>query len=405
MGNRRRQRLVLTDIEITIIKGLVEHTDLNDQMILAIFSYASRSINSREIGYFRDSKNLKYKGKSTATKAEIETFLARYGRFERVAKQFGMLPQEAHFQQVQKATEAMKSAVAIFNNPNIRWKSEIFIVNAVISWTYLLHAYYTTKSIDYCYRKNGEALLTNDGRPKYWELTKCLKANECPLPKPVKSNLKYLIAVRNEIEHRLSDNVDAQLSPKLQACALNYNYWMCEWFGQEYSISEELAFAIQFSKISLGGRGSSAGVAKNSPAVIQAANKLIEAEMSSEEYNDPQYSYRVFVIPKTVNNPKKADEAVTFAEAGSNLEMAVREVERPKFKASEIVEKMRTEGFTNFDLYGKIGFVQFWKGMGAKNPNLGLGVEISGQWFWYDKMVGEVRAELTKRCAEANEQA
>ena len=318
MAKRIKQKLILTDDEISLIKGLIEHTELNDQMIVAMFSHASRTINHREIGYFRDPNNKKYASKPASSKAEVEHFLARYGRFERIAKQMRLLPQETHFQRVQKASEAMKSAVATFNNPTITWKSEIFIVNAIIAWTYLLHAYYQTNEIYFIYKKNGNPLTTDDGRPKHWELTKCLDAHECPLPEAAKSNLRYLITVRNEIEHRLSDNVDPLLQPKIQACAINFNHWMCKWFGNAHSIAEELAFAIQFAEISIPDRNDIIG-RKGLPAVIQAVNNLIESKMTSDEYNDPQYSYRVYVIPKTTNNPRKADQAVTYAHRAQHL--------------------------------------------------------------------------------------
>lgn len=395
----KRKKLMITEGEISLIRGLVQHTELNDQMIVSIFSHLSRTINHREIGYFRDGQNPKYRDYPTATKADVEQFLAKYGRFERIAKQYGMVPQEGHFQLVQKASEAMKNAVASFNNPNIKWKSEIFIVNAVIAWTYLMHAYYMTKGISYVYTKDGRPVLTDDGRPKHWELSKCLKVSECPLPKTVKANLEYLIAIRNEIEHRLSDNVDKYLEPKLQACALNFNYWMCEWFGSECSIADELAFAIQFAEISLRSNREIAGD-KGLPAVIKAVNTLIEKDLSEQEYNDPRYSYRVFVVPRTVNNKKKADEAVVYAAPGSAIETAVREVERPKYKASQIVQKMRDEGFKGFSVHGKDGFVDIWKDMDAKNPGKGFGVEVAGHWYWYDKMVGEVRAILATRKKE-----
>ncbi len=398
MTRRIQQKLYLTEHEITLIKGLIAHTQLNDQMIVAIFSHVSRTINHREIGSIR--KGQKYASTPVASKADVELFLAQYGRFERIAQQFRVLPQEAHFQQVQKATEAMKASVAVYNNPTIRWKSEIFIVNAVIAWTYLMHAYYGTHGIDYRYRHGGELVLTADGRPKHWELTKCLDAHECPLPNPVKSNLQYLILVRNEIEHRLSDNVDRVLAPKLQACAINFNYWLCEWFGSACSIADELAFAIQFTEISLRTHRDIVGE-KGLPDVIRAVNEMLERDMAPEVYNDPRYSYRVYVIPRTVNNPKKADQAVMFADVGSPLEMALREVERPKYTATQIVELMRKEGFHDFGLYNKNGFVEMWRTMDAKNPAKGLGIFVAGTWYWYDKMVGEVRAQLTARRAAA----
>lgn len=393
---RRQQKLTLTAEERSIIKGLIAHTDLNDQMIVAIFSHASRTINHREIGYFRDVSNPKYRDCPIASKAEIERFLSRYRRLERIAKAHGVIPQEDHFQLVQKAAEAMKSAVAIFNNPSIQWKAEIFIVNAVIAWTYLMHAYYKTKGVNYQYHKAGVPQLTDEGRPKLWELTKCLSVLECPLPIPTKKNLEYLIAIRNEIEHRLSDNIDRFIEPKLQACAINFNYWMCEWFGQECSIAYELAFAIQFAEISVGAQSELVG-SKGLPGVIQTVNALVEATMADGDYNDTRYSYRVYVAPRVVNNRSKADQAVIYAQAGSEIEMAIREVERPKFTATQIVAQMQKEGFKEFTLYGKGGFVELWKAWDAKVPGKGFGVFIAGIWYWYDRMVGEVRAHLAQQ--------
>lgn len=43
----------------------------------------------------------------------------------------------------------MLTAVQVFNNPQVEFKSELFIVTTVIAWTYLLHAFYRKKHIDY----------------------------------------------------------------------------------------------------------------------------------------------------------------------------------------------------------------------------------------------------------------
>ena len=62
---------------------------------------------------------------------------------------------------VKKSREAMLTAVQIYNNPQIDFKSELFIVTTVIAWTYLLHAYYRKKKIDY------RQLSVLSGRRKY----------------------------------------------------------------------------------------------------------------------------------------------------------------------------------------------------------------------------------------------
>ena len=43
---------------------------------------------------------------------------------------------------LQKSKEAALAAVGIFNNPNIQFKAETYIVLMIIAWTYLLHAYF-----------------------------------------------------------------------------------------------------------------------------------------------------------------------------------------------------------------------------------------------------------------------
>ena len=54
---------------------------------------------------------------------------------------------------IYKSREAALAAVQIFNNPQINFKSEIFIVIIIIAWTYLLHAYFRKNKIEYRYYK------------------------------------------------------------------------------------------------------------------------------------------------------------------------------------------------------------------------------------------------------------
>ena len=54
-----------------------------------------------------------------------------------------------------KAREAALTAIQIFNSPQVLFKSETFIVLMVIAWTYMLHAYYRSKRIEYRHYKQG----------------------------------------------------------------------------------------------------------------------------------------------------------------------------------------------------------------------------------------------------------
>ena len=66
----------------------------------------------------------------------------------------------------------MLFAVQSYNNPRAYFRSEIFIVAAIIAWTYLLHSYYKMQNIDYRYKERGQVKKTKRGEEKYWELSK-----------------------------------------------------------------------------------------------------------------------------------------------------------------------------------------------------------------------------------------
>jgi hypothetical protein len=73
---------------------------------------------------------------------------------------------------LRKSREAALAAVQIYNNPTIQFKAELFIVTMNIAWTYLLHAYYRKKRIDYRYSKlvkNRRSFdYTKGGAYKHW---------------------------------------------------------------------------------------------------------------------------------------------------------------------------------------------------------------------------------------------
>ncbi len=62
---------------------------------------------------------------------------------------------------IHKSREAALAAVQIFNNPQITFKSEMFIVLMNIAWTYMLHAFYRKHGVEYRYfeQKGNEPAL------------------------------------------------------------------------------------------------------------------------------------------------------------------------------------------------------------------------------------------------------
>ena len=291
----------------------------------------------------------------------------------------------------------MLSAVQIFNNPNIQFKSETYIVLSIIAWTYLLHAYFKDKKIDYRYYKQGNINKRYDktkrGAYKYWELEKCLDDNACPLDKVVKTNLKFLIGLRHEIKHQMTDKIDDYLSARLQACCLNYNSSIKNLFGEQYGIDKYLSFSLQFSSI----KEEHAGQLReftDLPKHISAFINDFDDDLSEQDYNDIRYSYRVLYIPKVANRKGQADKVIEFVKADSpeaeqlNKEyVLIKEKEKKKYLPTQVWEEMQQKGYERF---GPHQHTQLWKSMQAKDPSKGYGIQVANAWYWYDRWIEEV---------------
>lgn len=125
---------------------------------------------------------------------------------------------------IRSSREAALAAIQTYNNPLITFKTESFIVLMIIAWTYLLHAYYRANGTEYRYCKMGNKRRIFDkvnGQYRYWELSKCVNVQACPLDGDTKNNLRFLIGLRNQVEHSRATELDTYLSGRYQACALN----------------------------------------------------------------------------------------------------------------------------------------------------------------------------------------
>ena len=67
------------------------------------------------------------------------------------------------------------------------------------------------------------------------------QSSDCPVEEIVKKNLRFLIGVRNEIEHQMTTRIDHQFSAKFQASAVNFNRYIKKLFGHKYSLDAEQA--------------------------------------------------------------------------------------------------------------------------------------------------------------------
>lgn len=303
-----------------------------------------------------------------------------------------------------KSRESALAAVQIFNNPQIQFKSELFIVGMNIAWTYLLHAHYRKQGIDYRYfQLRGQRKYysrTKRGAFKYWELERCLAESGSPVDGDAANNLRFLIGIRHEIEHQMTTRIDATLSAKFQACCLNYNHYLKKLFGDKSGIDQHLAFSLQFSAIKED-QLQSMKSEDDLPAHISRFIKDFEDQLSDEEYESPLFAYRIIFLPKVANHKGQADEVIEFVKADSELGQelsknyrVIRETEKPKYLPSEIVRIMRREGHSWFSM---TQHTTLWHDKEAKIPAKGLGVQIAKTWYWYEPWLNQVREYCSTR--------
>ena len=296
---------------------------------------------------------------------------------------------------VNKAKEAALAAIRVYNDPTTTFKSETFIVLMVIAWTYLLHAYYRGKGIDYRYftmhGKRKRLDRTRRGAEKYWELERCLGDPANPVDRDAANNLRFLIGLRHEIEHQMTRSLDAYLTGRYQACAMNFNVYLKEFFGATHGLDRHLSYSIQFLQLAQ----AQLGAEEQEPEIprrLKAYISEFDSALTHEEYNSDRFSYRLLFKRKLVNRPGQADKVVEFIDPNSDLAKQIdkeywvkKEVERPKFRAKDVVAAVQKAGFVKFRMFPH--HVDMWRAEDAKNPAKGFGVDVQGSWFWYQSWI------------------
>ena len=384
----RRPGNTLEKWEVALVKAMLARNYV-PQDIQAYFSRPTRSINNARISEIKDGT--KHKAIKPASDDDLDTFLDAWPNVDPTT---GLHLQGDEL--LVKAREAMIAAVHTFNSAGLHFRAELFIVTAIIAWTYLMHAYYKREGIDYRHKKGGVVERTPSGAEKYWELSQCITTGSCPLEAGVVNNLKFLIEIRNEIEHRSTSRIDDALSAKLQACCINFNDAIKNLFGREFALEKRLPIALQF--VTFDGVQRQSLIAADLPPHIATAMDNFHAALTEDEQKDPKFRFRVAFVPKVTGKPSKADLAVEFIKPGSPEAEAVervllKEVERPKFLPGEIVAKVKAAGHAAFNMYDHTKLAQQ---LDARNPGKGYGVKVANTWYWYENWLEKVLEKLNE---------
>jgi len=297
----------------------------------------------------------------------------------------------------------MLSSVQIYNNPLITFKTESFIVLSLIAWTYMLHSYYRSKGVDYRYfqimKKRKKFIRNPDGSIKYWDLSKCLAHQSCPLDKHTINNLTFLIGLRNQVEHKKASGLDSYLSARYQACALNFNFYLKKLHGDKYSLDQSLALSLQFAELDYSQSQTIKDRENLIPRNVISYITAFDTRLSEEEMKNDRFAYRLLFTKVTAKRQSQADRVIEFIDPKSELAKNISkeywvkvETEKKKYYAKHVIGKVRAAGFTNFGIYQH---TLFWKKYDGKNPDKGFGTLVEKTWYWYQKWIDYIIIELT----------
>lgn len=390
---KRRRGNTFENWEVAIVKAMIKRGGIftNDQDILAYFTRPTRSVNHRLISEIRTEA--KHKALKPANDEDLDSFVSTWPDIDH---QTGLSVRGDEL--LIKAREAMIAAVQTFNSAGMTFRAELFIVTAIIAWTYLMHAWFKREGINYRYA--GQT--TKEGADKYWELGHCLKQPKCPLNGGAKKNLEFLIEVRHEIEHRSTNRIDEALGAKLQACALNFNELLRQEFGAQHGLEKRLPLALQF--VSFGAEQRILPKrASGLPKHIEAAIDAFEHGLSKDQLKDPAYRMSYGFVPIAAKKPGASDMAVQIVAPGSDMageieKVILKEVNKERYPPGKVVEKVQSAGFENFRMHDH---TQLWKALKAQNVGKGYGcVGDYGHWVWFDGWVDLVLAHCNAEGAK-----
>lgn len=266
----RKAAGALTKEERKIAKALLAQGWRNQDIQALVNIGRSATINSARITEVKIDKKQK-----TASNDEVTFFQIKKKSFDpKTGLNF------FDDERLIRSREAMILAVQIFNSGALNFKTEVFAVLANIAWTYLLHEFYERK---------GTAIVQKDGRSLL--LSQMVEKNDCPLTEGIRNNLRAMKIIRDAVEHKILGKSDTKWQGLFQACCLNFDKTLSALFGDDLSLTHDLAFALQFAKMDI--EQLSALNKYEIPSHINAIDARLGSLVDGEKMGDLEYQFRV----------------------------------------------------------------------------------------------------------------
>jgi hypothetical protein len=343
----RKPEGALTRQEMQTVKALLGRGWRNQDIQALVNIGRNATVNSARITEVKQNENL-----APASDDAVDFFIIRKKSFDPKTR-LNFFDDE----RLIRAREAMVLAVEIFNSPSLKFKTEVFSILVNVAWTYLLHEFYIRKKVK---------IVGDDGRTLL--LSQMIKRQDCPLSPGMKKNLEALKLIRDDVEHNLLGKSDAKWLPLFQACCLNFDKVICQLFGEDLSLQNELSVALQFARLNV------EQITKlqkyEIPERIEALDARLKEGLTEEQADDLEYQFRVVY---TLDSASKSRSHIHFINPGSAEANQIHNV-LVKFKSADeshphkparvppLVAERSGKSFTSHN------HVQAWRKFGVRPP-------------------------------------
>ena len=269
-----------------------------------------------------------------------------------------------------KSRNSVVQAVRIFNDPTFEFRTANFCLLMIIGWTSLIYAVFLKLGKQIVFKNK---LFTIKIKENNFEvsnkkpLSDCIKEYYKDENNPIRKNLELFISIRNLIEHQSLKQVDSYLYPEMVSLFLNYKKVLFQEFNQTILDNVEIFMPL---------------VIDNNKINFQAKQNTNELINFIKEYrnsldlniiNSDEYAFKVFLVPKIINNKNKADLSIEFIKNNQNGRIDQEFLEKiyaiikekevnngltgRELKAKDIVNKMKEKyGWFNMSY-----FIEFWQ--------------------------------------------
>jgi hypothetical protein len=296
----RKREGGLTEEEKKVVKALLAEGWRNQDIQALVNSGRTATVNSARITGVKNNPQIE--------PADADT-ISFYKKRKQSADSATGLNLYDH-ERLIRSREAMILAVHVFNSPSFCFKTELFVVLANIAWTYLLHEYY---------RQQNVPIIAEDGRSLL--LSQMIARQDCPLSLGIKNNVSAIRAIRDEVEHLLLRRSDMKWIPLFQACCLNFDKTLVQFFGENVSLRKALSFALQFAKLDI---DQVLIIQKfEIPEQIDALDARLRAALSEEQLSDLEYRFKVIY---TLDNASKGSAGIQFVKPGTEEAKEIKNV-------------------------------------------------------------------------------